>query len=105
MFRRRSATRAGFTLIEVLVALMIFTMAAIVLGNTYVNVLTAYQTAARGYQRNQDVRFARAAVITEPDRDKVEKGGDFDAGNSRHVTWKAVVEPTETADLFTVTFE
>lgn len=100
-----SSADAGFTIIEVLVALMIFTMAAVVLGSTYVNVLTAYQTAARGYQRNQDVRFARAAVLSEPDREKVEKGGDFQGTNDRRVVWKAAIEPTETADLFTVNFE
>ena len=102
---RHSLPAAGFTIIEVLVALMIFTMAAVVLGSTYVNVLTAYQTAARGYQRNQDVRFARAALLAEPDREKVEKGGDFDAGNNRKLIWKATIEPTETAHLFTVNFE
>ncbi len=96
---------AAFTVIEVLVALMIFTLAAVVLGNTYVNVMNAYQVAARGVDRNRDVRFARAAMLAEPDREIVEKGGDFDAGNNRRLTWKASIEPTETADLFTVTFE
>jgi general secretion pathway protein I len=98
-------SQSAFTILEVLVALLIFTMAAVVLGDTYVNVLTAYQSATRGNQTNRDVRFARLALLAEPDREKVEKGGDFDAGNNRHLTWKATIDPTELPDLFTVTFE
>lgn len=101
----RRAARAGFTILEVLVALAIFTMAAIVLGTAYVNVITAYQVSARGNELNQDIRFARAMLLAEPDRDKAEAGGQFDGDKGRRVTWKAAIEPTRTADLFTVAFE
>lgn len=86
-------------------ALAIFTMAAIVLGTAYVNVITAYQSAARGNELNQDIRFARAMLLAEPDREKAETGLQFDGDKSRRVIWKSTIEPTQTADLFTVTFE
>jgi general secretion pathway protein I len=96
--------RRAFTLLEVIVSLAIFALAAIVLGAAYVNVLTAYETVQRTNQIDEDLRFARAQVLAEPDHDKAEKGGDFVAANGGQVRWHATIETTLTADLFTVTF-
>lgn len=96
---------AGFTILEVLIALAIFALAAVVLGGAYLNVLTGYETANRALERNDDVRFARDSLLAEPDLDTVLKGGDFESSNGRHVTWKATADPTETTDVFLVTFE
>lgn len=103
---RRCASRrtSAFTLLEVLVALAIFVMMAIVLGAAYVNILNAYELAGRSVTRDEDVRFSRAALLAEADRDTAEQGATFDGGNGRRVQWKAAIEPTGTADLFTVTF-
>jgi prepilin-type N-terminal cleavage/methylation domain-containing protein len=100
---RRPATR-GFTLLEVLISLMIFVMAAVVLGSSYVNVLNGYDLAQRANERNEDVEFARAQLLAEPDHDKAEQGGEFDSANARHVSWHAQIDPTQTADLFAVAF-
>jgi general secretion pathway protein I len=93
---------SGFTLLEVLVALAIFAMAAVVLGATYVNALNAYNAASRHNEYDTDLRFVRAAVLTEPDRDKVEQGGDLDLGGGKRAHWQADIASTETADLFSV---
>ena len=100
----RQAQRSGFTLIEVLVALAIFMMMAIVLGMAYINILNAYEIAAQSVTRDEDVRFARAALMAEADREVVERGAEFDGGDGRRVKWKAVIEPTNVADLFNVLF-
>ena len=108
--RRRPAGRdygeasSAFTLLEVIVALAVFALTAIVLGAAYVNDLTAYEIAGRSNQADEDVRFARAQLLAEPDHDKAEKGGDFSAPGGRPVKWHATIEPTTTADLFRVTF-
>jgi general secretion pathway protein I len=94
----------GFTLLEVLVALAIFVMAAIVLGASYVNVLNAYAAAARGRDSDEDVKFARQQLLIETDVKKIEEGGEFDSTGGRHVRWTATAEPTTIPDLFTVTF-
>src|ERR1035441_2284073 len=89
---RRSGRRfslSGFTLLEVLVALAIFAMAAVVLGATYVNALNAYNAASRHNEYDTDLRFVRAAVLTEPDRDKAEQGGDLDLGGGKRAHWQA----------------
>jgi general secretion pathway protein I len=94
----------GFTILEVLVALAIFGMAAVMLATGYINVLNAYSVAGRGNVRDDNVRFARSLLIAEPDRKKAEQGDDFDAGDGVHVKWQATIEPTTTADLFRVEF-
>ena len=98
---RRSPARA-FTLLEVLVALAIFAMAAVVLGATYVNALNAYEAVARRNEFGADLQFVRAALLTEPDRSKVEEGGDFDLGGSKRAHWNAEITATDTVDLFSV---
>jgi general secretion pathway protein I len=100
---RRRVPR-GFTLLEVLVALAIFAFAAVVLGSAYINVLIGYDAAQRANARNEDHEFARAQLLAEPDHDKAEQGGEFDAANGRHVSWHAQIDPTQTADLFSVAF-
>jgi general secretion pathway protein I len=97
--------RRGFTMLEVLVSLAIFLGFAVMLGASYLNILTAYaQIEHEGDYRNE-VKFARATLLAEPDFDTAEKGGEYEATNGRRVSWKATIEPTSTADLFTVNFE
>ncbi len=93
----------GFTLLEVLISLLIFVMAAVVLGSSYVNVLNGYDLAQRANERHEDIEFARAQLLAEPDHDKAE-GGEFDSANGRHVSYHAQIDPTQTADLFAVAF-
>ena len=96
---------AAFSLVEVLVALAIFALSAIILGSSYVNVLNSYAVAARSAQTSEDVAFARSLVATQPDITKLQDGGEFDSATSgRHVKWSAEITPTTTADLFTVVF-
>lgn len=85
-------------------ALMIFALAAAVLGASYVGVLNAYHQANRGMEANHDFAFARRQVLTEPDRKKLEKGGDFDTADGRKATWSVDIASTALPDVFAVTF-
>lgn len=104
LLRPPAGRRAGFTLIEVLVALTIFAFVTIVLGSAYLNVLISYDVVSRGVQVGEDFAFARQQVLTEPDRKKLEKGGEFDTADGRHARWSVEIVSTTTADLFNVTF-
>lgn len=96
-------TRA-FTLLEVLVSLSIFAFAAVVLGSGYLNILNSYEAVSRGAQVGEDFAFARQLVLTEPDRDKLEQGGEFDTAAGHRARWSVEIQSTTIADLFDVAF-
>ena len=77
---------------------------AVAIFGTLLSLLNAYAIVERGAQADADVSFARAQVLTEPDRKKLEKGGEFDTTDGRHVKWEVEIVQTGTADLFSVTF-
>lgn len=89
---------------EVLVALCIFAMAAVVLGASYLNVLLSYEAVSHVLLVNEDFAFARQIVLTEPDRKKLEEGGEFDTAGGQHARWSVEIESTNVADVFKVTF-
>lgn len=97
--------RHGFTLLEVLIALAIFALAAVVLASAYVNVLTGYEVARRATGSDPEVRFARAQLLSLADVEEARQGGEFDSADGRRVKWSATIDPTNEADLFLVTFE
>jgi prepilin-type N-terminal cleavage/methylation domain-containing protein len=102
---KRARNFFGFTLIEVLFALALFALAAVVLAGAYINVLNGYEVAKRATVSNPDVQFARSQLLAQGDVELARQGGDFVAPDGRAVRWTATIEPTETADLFLVTFE
>ncbi len=100
--------RRGFTIIEVLVALTVFAITAVVLGGAYLNVLNSYEVARRANTNDADLAFARSQFLSQSDLQTAETGAEFDDNlpdGTRHVKWTAEVEPTNTTDLFTVTFK
>jgi len=101
---RRPLSRRAFTLMEVLVALVIFALVAVMLGSAYLNVLNSYQAAARANVSNEEVGFARSQLLAEPELQAAQTGAEFDSVSGRHVKWSSTITPTETTDLFTVVF-
>lgn len=97
--------RRAFTIAEVLAALSIVMMAAVVLGTAYINVLLGYEHAKRSTQIDADVRFAREILFRLPELEDVEDGDDFETADGRRIIWKAIVEPTRVPDLFDVEFQ
>lgn len=95
----------GFTVLEVMIATAILLGAVVVLGSAYLGVLNAYAQVENDGDYRNDLKFARAAFMAEPDLEIVEKGADFETVGGHRVSWKATVEPTNLADLFAVTFE
>jgi general secretion pathway protein I len=96
-------TRRGFTIIEVLVALAIFAISAVVLGAAYLNVLNGYEIARRSNVNDGELYYARSQLLSQSDLPTAQAGAEFDDGD-RHVKWTAEIDPANTTDLFTVTF-
>lgn len=92
----------AFTLLEVLVSLAIFALAAVMLSATYVNILSNYDAVSRRQEHAQDLSLVRAQLLSEPDRKIAEKGGDLALPENRSAHWTATIEETDVADLFRV---
>lgn len=90
---------------EVLVALVIFSVSAVVLGASYLNVLNNYELFRQKQGLEEDMRFVRQLVLETPDLEELEKGGRFQSLSLGFVSWRTVLEETPTPDLFLVQVE
>lgn len=104
MFNVQRPSRA-FTLIEVLIALTIFAMAATYLTSTFVSALTARERSVSDDMLHADIRAVRMQLLLEPNRDDAEDGGEYPTLNHGEASWQATIEPTEIVDLFAVQFD
>jgi general secretion pathway protein I len=94
--------RRGFTLIEVLVSLAIFAVAAVSLGAAYSNVLLSRIAMKQDEQRLDDLARCRAALLETPGFDDVEAGGEIHLPGGRTARWQGKIEATAVSDLFAV---
>jgi len=99
MTRRRHA----FTLVEVLVSLAIFAIAAVVLAAAYLNVIGGYATLGSRQQQEEDWKFVRMQVLTQPERATLESGGRIGLPDGRQIVWTTKIEPADIPDVFRVT--
>jgi general secretion pathway protein I len=95
--------KKAFTLIEVLVALAIFALAAVGLGAAYTNVLMSRMALKEKGVGEEDFARCRAAMLETANFADIEKGGDVYLPDDRMARWKGKIEPTTVADLFWVT--
>jgi general secretion pathway protein I len=95
--------RRAFSLIEVLVALAIFALAAVGLGAAYSNVLLGRQALKQYDVGAEDMARCRAALLETVNFDDIETGGDVYLPDDRMARWSGKVEPTAVSDLFQVT--
>ncbi|HLS27879.1 MAG TPA: prepilin-type N-terminal cleavage/methylation domain-containing protein [Opitutales bacterium] len=100
---RRSS--AAFTLVEVLLALMLFSLSAVVLGAAYLNVLNGYEMVRQNEGREEDLRMVRSMILQQPDREELERGGEVEGFYLGRIFWRAHIDPAPTPDLFLVTVE
>lgn len=95
--------RAGFSLVEIVIAIAIAGLAFAVLTQTFVYILQALQGVRDMPTQQPDLRFARSQIILEADRDTFENGGELETLNLGTVRWEGYVEETDVVDLFRVT--
>jgi general secretion pathway protein I len=58
--------------------------------------------AARGMISNEEFAHARRILLTEPDRTKLEQGGEFETADGRQLTWDVEITSSSIPDLFNV---
>jgi len=95
---------SAFSLIEVLIALTVFAMAATYLMSTFVNALTARERSVNDDVLHADIRAVRMQLLLEPNLEDAEDGGEYPTLSHGEASWRARIEPTEIVDLFQVEF-
>lgn len=91
-------------MIEALLALAVFSSAAVVLTATFIATLELRDRARNDDLVHADIQTARLQLLLEPNRDDAEDGGRIETLSSGEVDWFAEIEPTNVVDLFTVRF-
>jgi general secretion pathway protein I len=94
--------RSAFTLIEVLISLAILALAAIALGAAYANTLEAHRAVAARAVAGTPIDFLREQLLNEPEREKIEQGGDVQLPENRRLRWEVEIEEAAVPDLFKV---
>jgi len=92
----------GFSLVEVLLALALFGMGAVVLSTAYANILNLFMLSREGQQRDLALAQLREQVQSIPQREDVEAGGVLEIPPYGSVSWTAIVEETRVSNLFHV---
>jgi prepilin-type N-terminal cleavage/methylation domain-containing protein len=98
----RNPTPHGFSLIEVVIAVAIFAMAASILMSSFVNALLARERGVANDRLDADIRAVRMQLLLEPNLEDAEDGGTYSTLNNGDATWRAEIQPTEVIDLFQV---
>jgi prepilin-type N-terminal cleavage/methylation domain-containing protein len=106
---QNSSPLKAFTILEVLVALLIFSLGAVVLGSAYLNLLNSYVAVGRGTEYAQDIALVRQQLLTQPDLTTAQNGDEFDSLQLdpnkpvSHIKWQADIQSAGVTDLFNVT--
>lgn len=95
----------AFSLIEVLIALAVFSMAATYLMATFVNALEARQRGLAPAHLEEDVQSVRLQLLLEPKREDAEEGRSYETLHQGEARWRTNIEATNVVDLFKVQLE
>lgn len=93
---------SAFSLIEVVIAVAVFAMAATVLTSAFSNALLSRERSVSNDLQHADIRAVRMQLLLEADLEAAEDGGEVETLNSGEASWEAEIEPTEVIDLFQV---
>jgi type II secretory pathway component PulJ len=90
------------SLIEVIIALAIFSGVVAMLSQAVVVAIHAMDTLGEDNRREQEFRFAVRQILQVTERDVIEDGGDIKTLDSGNIHWEAEVEETDILDLFSL---
>ncbi|MEC8043698.1 MAG: type II secretion system protein [Verrucomicrobiota bacterium] len=98
----KKSSRAGFMLIEVLIALALFGLSAVFLVDGAFVASKAIRVMKDTREMEQDLLWVRSQIFEEADYEKLEEGGDIQALGIGEVKWETEIEMTEVLDLYKV---
>ena len=92
----------GFMLIEVLIALALFGMAAVFLVDGISVASRTMRLMKDTREMEQDLLWARSQIFKEHRYEEIEDGGEIKALTIGEITWETEIEMTEVVDLYSV---
>lgn len=92
----------GFTILEVLVAVVIFAGAATVLVSSYINILGNFEASRVKTNFEEELAYVRAELEIISDPEEAMDGAEFDMGNGVRGRWQSEIEMTGIPNLFSV---
>ena len=92
----------GFMLIEVLIALALFGMAAVFLVDGISVASRTMRLMKDTREMEQDLLWARSQIFKEHRYEKIEDGGEIKALTIGEIIWETEIEMTEVVDLYSV---
>lgn len=92
----------GFMLIEVLIALALFAISAVILVDGAFIASRVARNMQDTRELEQDLLWVRSEVLKITDYEKFSEGGEIEALSMGTVVWEASVEMTELLDLYKV---
>lgn len=95
-------SRAAFSLIEVVIAIGIFSAAAGVFIMAINSGLQAIEATQSEFETYANRRFALRQIAKITDRQTLLEGGEVELPGDELISWTAEIEPTDVLDLFKV---
>lgn len=92
----------GFTILEVLVAVVIFAGAATVLVSSYINILSNFEDSRIKTNFEEEFAYVRSELLIISDFEEAMEGAEFDMGNGVTGFWYSEIEMTDFPNLFWV---
>ena len=92
----------AFSLIEVLIALALFAIAANVISSAFINALLSRERNDSRLYNDFAIQTARKQLLLEKKIEDAEDGGTVETLELGEVDWYAEILPTEIVDLFEV---
>ena len=94
--------KSGFMLVEVLIALALFGLSAVILVDGAFVATRVAREMEDTRELEQDLIWARSQILGISDYEKFSEGGDIEALSMGEVTWETEVEMTNVLDLYRV---
>ena len=93
----------GYLLLEVLVALALFAMAAVYLVDGAFVAARYTRQMKDTREMEQDLLWARSQIFAEPDYEKISEGGEIETLTLGEIRWETQVELSKVVDVYKVT--
>ena len=94
--------RSGFMLVEVLIALALFGLSAVILVDGAFVATRVAREMVDTRELEQDLIWVRSQVLRIADYEKFSEGGEIESLSMGDVSWETEVEMTDVLDLYKV---